>query len=154
MLGIDIGIGDAVTKGLEIIEKFIPDPKAKADAIFRLKELEQKGDLAELNSHVSLLLGQVEINKIEAASTNIFKSGWRPFIGWVCGSGLAYQLLFRPIVGWTTELIAWAYGSSMIDFPFPPSLDMGTLITLTTGLLGLGTMRTYERLNNKIPKGQ
>ena len=78
------GIGDAVTAGLQIIDKFIPDPKAKADAIFKLKNLEQEGNLAELNAYVTQLSGQIEINKIEAASSNLFKSGWRPFIGWVC----------------------------------------------------------------------
>ena len=59
------GIGDAVTAGLQIIDKFIPDPKAKADAIFKLKTLEQQGDMASLNAFVTEMTGQVEINKIE-----------------------------------------------------------------------------------------
>ena len=60
------GIGDAVTAGLKIIDKFIPDPKAKADAIFKLKNLEQEGNMAQLNAYVTQLSGQIEINKIEA----------------------------------------------------------------------------------------
>jgi len=59
-------------------------------------------------------------------------------VGWTCVVGLLYTFLLRP-------LLAWASG--MIDIPVPPMLDMGDLFTLLAGMLGLGGMRTFEKLN-------
>lgn len=87
----------------------------------------------QLVAAVSLVQGQLDINKVEAASPSIFVSGWRPYIGWVCGTGLAYQFLVYPI------LISY--------LPKIVQLDMGTLLTLLGGLLGLAGMRTKEKLS-------
>ena len=80
---------DPVTAALEVggrlIDKLFPDPKQKADALLKLKELEQSGDLA-------VIAGQTESNKVEAASPDRFTSRWRPFVGWVCGTALALLL--------------------------------------------------------------
>ena len=72
------------------IEKIWPDPAKQAEQLFKLEELKQKGDLAELNAHVQSLTGQLEINKTEAAHASIFVAGWRPFVGWCCGFALLY----------------------------------------------------------------
>ena len=144
-----IGISAVVAKGLDIIDKFIPDPQAKADAIFKLKTLEQTGDIAALNAEVSLLLGQVEINKVEAASTNIFKSGWRPFIGWVCGSAFAYKFIVNPFL-----LFLVALGQIQIDVTMLPVLEWQELSTVLLGMLGLGSMRSYDRVKGKAPRGE
>lgn len=121
--------------GSQLIDRLWPDQATKDAGKLALLELAQKGDLAQLNSDTQLALGQIEINKEDAKSGNFFQSGWRPFIGWVCGLGLAYQFLVYPI------LIAFA--------PKIVQLDMGTLLTLLGGLLGLGGLRTAEKLKGK-----
>jgi hypothetical protein len=123
--------------GEKLIDKLIPDPKQKADALMKLRELEQSGDLA-------VIANQVEINKIEATNSNIFVSGWRPFIGWVCGSALAFQLVLGPMVMW---------GSAIVGKPVAlPVMQTELLTTLLVGMLGLGGMRTIEKLNNVASK--
>jgi hypothetical protein len=122
----------------KIIDKIIPDPAAKAAAQLELAKMQQSGELAQLAADTKLVEGQLEINKIEAASSNLFVSGWRPFIGWVCGLALTYQFLIRPIVGailqTTTHPVVF------------PTLEMGTLMTLLGTMLGFGAMRTTEKL--------
>ena len=81
---------------------------------------------------------QAEINKIEAQHRTIFVAGWRPFIGWVCGFALAYNFVLR-------DLLVWYFGEATA----PPALQMEHLITVLIGMLGLGGMRTFEKLNNK-----
>jgi hypothetical protein len=124
--------------GAKLIDKLIPDPKAKAEALQRLQELQQAGDLA-------VIAGQVEINKVEAANSNLFVSGGRPFIMWICGLALAIQLIVGPIVIWGVMLSGRA-----LSLPVMPT---ELLTTLLIGLLGLGGMRTVERLNG-VANGQ
>ena len=81
---------------------------------------------------------QGEINKIEAQHRTIFVAGWRPFIGWVCGVALAYNLVLR-------DLLIWFIGPEQV----PPALQMEHLMTVLIGMLGLGGMRTFEKFNNK-----
>jgi hypothetical protein len=121
-----------------LIEKFIPDPQAAADAKLRMLEMVQKGELAALDADMKLALGQMEINKAEAAQDN-FRGGWRPATGWVCVAGLCYQFLLMPILPW---LITVAGGQVP---PLPP-IDNDTLMVLLTGMLGLGGMRTFEKV--------
>lgn len=119
-------ISAALEIGSKVIDRLWPDPTQAASAKLELFKLQQSGDLAEIT-------GQLDINKVEAGNPSIFVSGWRPFIGWVCGMGLTYQFLFYPIaIGYIPKIVA---------------LDMGTLITLLGGLLGLSGMRTVEKLN-------
>jgi len=114
----------------KVIDKVIPDPQAKAQMQLELLRLQQSGELAQMT-------GQMEINKVEAASPDLFRGGWRPFIGWICGAGLAYQFLLRPLLGWASAVRGW---------PAPPTLEMDTLLTLLLGMLGLGAYRTAEKL--------
>ena len=81
---------------------------------------------------------QSEINKVEAQHRTIFVAGWRPFIGWVCGFALAYNFVLR-------DLLIWFVGPEQV----PPALQMEHLMTVLVGMLGLGGMRTFEKLNNK-----
>jgi hypothetical protein len=124
-----------------LLDKLIPDPQAKAEAQFKLLEMAQRGELAALDSEMRLALGQLEVNKAEA-STDTFRGGWRPFSGWVCGMGLAYEFLLRPILPW---LVTVGGG----DVPPLPPIDVETLMVLLTGMLGLGGLRTFERLKGK-----
>lgn len=85
---------------------------------------------------------QIEINKIEAKHSNIFVSGWRPFIGWVCGSALAYQFILRDFISYVMNL----FGSTA---ELPPSLDISQLISILLAMLGMVGYRTFEKIKNK-----
>ena len=122
----------------KVIDKLIPDPQAKAQAQLDLLKLQQAGEFKELDADLALKLEQIKVNALEAQSPDFFRGGWRPFVGWVCGTGLAVQFLVAPLASWAAAL----YGHA-IAFP---SLDMGTLMTLLGGLLGLGGLRTAEKL--------
>lgn len=121
------GIDDAIAAGLKILDKFIPDPAQKSQAEGELRDALIKWD----NS-------QTEINKAEATSASIFVAGWRPWIGWVCGSALAYQYVLTPIVMWLSAIAGF-------QFPEPPKLD-AELWQLMTGMLGMAGLRTYEKM--------
>ena len=130
-----------------IIDKLIPDPEAQAKAKLQMLELGQRGELAALDADVRLALGQMEINKAEAASLSLFKGGWRPMVGWTCCFGLVYEFLARPLLPF---FATWAGH----EVPPLPPLDTATLMTLLMGMLGLGGMRSYERVSGKIPPGR
>ena len=82
---------------------------------------------------------QAAVNQAEASNPNIFVAGWRPFIGWVCGLGLLSQFIVAPFATW----VAGLFGKPIVF----PSLDLGTLLTLLLGMLGLGAMRSYDKTN-------
>ena len=115
------------------------DPKMAAEAKFKIIELAQNGELAKLDADVKLALSQVEVNKVEAA-TDMFRGGWRPFIGWICGLGVAIQFVIAPMLTWFGFLL----GYPMVF----PVLDSSVLMTLLFGMLGLGTLRTTEKLKD------
>lgn len=125
-----------------IIDKVLPDPQAAAEAKLRALEMAQKGELAQLDADVRLALGQMEINKTEAASPDFFRGGWRPAVGWMCVSGLAYTYILRPLLPWVVSLFD-------ANVPPLPAIDTAELMILLGGLLGLGGMRTAERLRGK-----
>lgn len=113
--------------GGKLIDRLWPDPTKAAEAKLELIKLQQSGEL-------SVITGQLEINKVEAANTSWFVAGWRPYIGWICGTGLGYEFLLRPLA------------NGLLGDPSRfIGLDTGTLLTLLIGMLGLGTMRTYEK---------
>lgn len=118
------GIGAVADLATSVINKIWPD-----------KTQQEKDQLA---AAVALVNGQIDINKAEATNPNWFVSGWRPYIGWICGTGLGYQFLVYPI------LIAYV--------PKIVQLDMGTLLTLLGGMLGLSIQRTYEKVQGVASK--
>jgi hypothetical protein len=121
------GIDDAIAAGLKVLDKFIPDPEAKAKA-----EADLRSSLMDWDR------SQNEVNTAEAANTNLFVAGWRPMIGWVCALALAYQYLLSPLSVWIATMLNH-------PIPFPPKLD-DTLWQLMFGMLGMGGLRTYEKL--------
>lgn len=122
-----------------LLEKIIPDPKMAAEAKLKAIELAQNGELAHLDADLKLALGQIDVNKAEA-TTDKFRGGWRPFIGWVCGIGVAIQFIVSPLFTWFSMLIG-------VPIIFPV-LDSSVLMTLLFGMLGLGTLRTTEKLKD------
>jgi hypothetical protein len=121
-----------------VIDKLIPDPAQAAEAKLRAVELAQRGELAALDADVRLALGQVEVNKAEA-TTDAFRGGWRPACGWVCAAGLCYTFLLRPLLPWFAGL----FGATVQPLP---AIDTEALMLLLTGMLGLGSLRTFERV--------
>lgn len=121
-----------------LFDKIIPDPEKAAEAKLKALELAQKGELAVLDADVKMALGQMEINK-EEAKTDIFRGGWRPAVGWSCVTGLAYQFFVMPLLPW----IATVAGFSV---PPLPAIDNETLMVLLTGMLGLGGLRSFEKV--------
>lgn len=125
----------------QVLDKIIPDPQAAAEAKLKALELVQKGDLAALDADLRLALGQLEVNKAEA-TTDMFRGGWRPAVGWVCVGGLAYQFVLQPVLPWLVAL----FGAQV---PPLPAIDNESLMALLTGMLGLGGLRTFERVKGK-----
>ena len=123
--------------GKSVIERIWPDPAKQAEELLKLKEIEQRGDLAELSAHVKSLTGQLDINKIEAGHKSIFIAGWRPFVGWVCGFGLAYASIIEPIMRFIATVNDYTGEFPVID----TTITMQVLL----GMLGLGMMRTKEK---------
>jgi hypothetical protein len=113
---------DPVTASLDLINT----------AVNKVWANKGEAEKQELAAAVSLTLAQLDVNREEAKSTNWFVAGWRPYIGWICGTGLGYQFLIYPI------LVAF--------IPKIVQLDMGTLLTLLAGMLGLSGLRTKEKL--------
>ena len=90
------------------------------------------------NHAQEIALGQLEVNKAEAASGSLFKGGWRPFIGWTSGVAFAYHFVLQPI-------LVFVLTASGVDLPELPEFDMSTLLTVLGGMLGIGSLRTYEK---------
>jgi hypothetical protein len=127
----------------EVLSKILPDPKAAAEAKYKLLELAQAGEFKELEANLAIATGQIEVNKIEAAQPGMFKGGWRPGAGWVCVFGLGYTFVARPLLPWVCSVLGVA------DVPPLPSIDTDELMLLLGGMLGLGGMRSFERVKGK-----
>ena len=114
-----------------LLDKFIPDANE------RQKLAHEIATLAEKQAHENAM-AQIDVNKTEAASNSIFKGGWRPFIGWVCGTAFAYHFVLQPLL---------IFVMTYLGYPVPvlPEFDMASLMTVLGGLLGLGGLRTFEK---------
>jgi len=118
--------------GGKVIDRLWPDPVQAATAKLELIKLQQSGELAAM-------AGQLEINKVEAASTSVFVSGWRPFIGWVCGAACAWNW-----IGLKIALFAAAYFEHSLNLA---PADLSEMTPVLMGMLGIGGLRTIEKLN-------
>lgn len=135
------GLGGVFEFGSKVLERIFPDPKDRLEAQTKLLELQQTGELAKLAAETDLAKGQMEINKIEAGSSNLFISGWRPFMGWTCGVAFAYKFTLQPFL--TFILVACG---SKFDPDNLPILDWSEMSPVLLGLLGLGVMKTVEKV--------
>jgi hypothetical protein len=123
-----------------LLDRIIPDPIAREKAKIELMNAERAQDLEAFKLAISADQLQTSINQQEAASTDRFVAGWRPFIGWVCGFAFAYHFIAQPLLAF---LIANA-GHSVIL----PSFNIDQLSTVLMGMLGLGGLRTIEKVKN------
>jgi len=128
-------IGDAIASVLgKVIDRAWPDPAQRAAAAQALAELEQAGEFKRLD----LALAQLKISEVEATSSDPFVSRWRPFIGWICGMGFAWNFIGLPIAKVICELT----GNPIAMSP----ADMSEMMPVLLGMLGLGGFRTIEKL--------
>jgi hypothetical protein len=135
-----IGIGSIIEGVGKVADSLITTDKERAEMALE----ERKLNLEEKKIDQATDLAQVEINKIEAGSSSLFVSGWRPAVGWIGVLGLAYQFLGYPLMQW-----GWAFGQGYDIIPKglnpPPDLQVEQLMTLLAGLLGFGGMRSFEK---------
>lgn len=122
----------------ELLDKLIPDPLAREKAKAELYKAEREIDLEELRLAISADQAQTTINQQEATHPDLFVSGWRPFIGWICGVAFAYHFILQPLLAFA---IANAGGEVKL-----PVFDMQELTTVLMGILGLGSLRTIEKI--------
>lgn len=118
----------------------IPDPaareKARAEALQHIMDQQDEMVKAFLASDQA----QDAVNAEEAKNSNLFVSGWRPFLGWVFGSSFAWVFVVQPILMFVLK----AFGHP-VELP---TLDLSQMTPMVTGMLGLAGMRTYEKIQN------
>lgn len=122
-------IGPIFELGKGLIDRWFPDPAKKAEAEAQFMLLMQEQDFKKV-------LGQLEVNAKEAANPSIFVAGWRPFVGWCCGLGFLWATIGQPVVTWIATARGW---------PAPPAIDTDVLLYVLGGMLGLGTLRSFEK---------
>ena len=115
----------------QLLDKFVEDKDKKNELAHEI------ATMAERHAQ-ELAKGQLDINKEEAKHRSIFVSGWRPFVGWTCGAALCYHFILAP-------LILFGVGISGYTVPPLPEFDIGSLMTVLMGMLGLGGLRTFEK---------
>jgi hypothetical protein len=122
--------------GRSIIGRLFPDPAEKAKAELELLKMTQDGDL-------KTVLAQLEINAREAQHPSLFVAGWRPGAGWAGVAGLVYASILHPLLAWMANIKGW---------PLPPQLDTDLLWVVLTGMLGIGGLRSIEKVKGVAGK--
>lgn len=112
------------------VRQVLPNPEAQREFDLEIMELAAKAEEQE----TQLIMGQIETNKVEAAHSNLFVAGWRPFIGWTGGAALGYTWILAPLLKVTFGLEEM------------PALSPDEIYPIIIGMLGLGTMRTVEKM--------
>jgi hypothetical protein len=124
-------IGPILDIGKSLLDRFGPEDKserAKADAEFM--RMAAEGELKQA-------IAQLEINAKEAAHPSVWVSGWRPFFGWAGGAGFIYATILQPMLAWWASIKGW---------PVPPILNLDLLWIVVTGMLGIGGLRSVEKI--------
>jgi hypothetical protein len=116
--------------GKTLLDRFVPDPAAKQAAEMELVRMAADGELKQV-------IAQLEINAREATHSSIFVAGWRPAFGWCGAAGFLYATIGQPVLAWVGSIRGW---------PAPPELNLDLLWVVVTGLLGIGSLRTMEKM--------
>lgn len=127
-------IGDLISGVKDLVSEVVVDKDKKNEINYKLAELEDQAQ-ARLDG---LLQGQIEVNKIEAASGSVFVAGWRPAVGWVGAASLLYSTIVFPFLNWGA--LMFGYKGSF------PVLDSTLIMYIVGGMLGLGGMRSFEKV--------
>lgn len=124
--------------GGKLIDRLWPNPQEAATAKLELLKMQQSGELAQLAAETELAKGQQAINLEEAKSSQLWVAGARPFFMWVCGAAFAYHYVIQPFL---------AFGFAAAGHPITlPAFNMEALMTVAMGMLGLGGMRSFDKL--------
>ena len=132
-----------------LMDKIFPDPKAANDAKIQIMQMAQTGELAQLDAATRIELaqteatakvvqGQIAVNQAEAGSQSLFVAGWRPFVGWICGFAFAFKFILGPLIA----MALTAAGHPIVL----PVMDFTEMSTILFGMLGLGALRTVEKV--------
>jgi hypothetical protein len=116
--------------GKSLLDRWFPDPAEKAKAEAQFLQLLQEQELKKV-------IAQLEVNAREAASPHLFVSGWRPAVGWCCSLGFLWATIGQPIFAWFAAAKGW---------PAPPAIDTEVLMYVLGGMLGLGGLRSVEKI--------
>jgi hypothetical protein len=120
-----------------VLDRLIPDPNARNAFSLQLISALQSADLSQL-----------KVNEAEASNPNLFVSGWRPFIGWICGGALFYQYIFLPIGMYAVSFFSPSGVTALLN---APKLD-DNLWQLMIGMLGMGALRSFEKVKGVAAK--
>lgn len=125
------GIIDTVLRRVLPVEKISEVEKAK---------LEQELTLELAKMDWQAIAGQLQINLEEAKHESVFVAGWRPFVGWTCGAAFAFHFIAVPVLLFGRAYLGWQLPAAL------PEFDMQSLLTVLLGMLGLGGLRTFEKI--------
>lgn len=138
-MGLGKILGDLLSPVTDIVSEVVVDKDKKREIELKFQEIVDRAD----ERYHEELMGQIEVNKVEAQHASIFVAGWRPFIGWTSGVGIAYTFVLAPFI----EFVARASGYTQ-EMPLP---DAAQLMTLVTAMLGVGAMRSYDKVKGTAP---
>lgn len=116
----------------EVLDRLIPDKAAAAKAATEMQ-------MKLIDAANQGALAQIEVNKVEAANPSVFVSGWRPAVGWVCALGVFWAFLGQPVANWAVV----AFGLKVSAIPVLPT---DNLMELVFAMLGIGGLRTFEKI--------
>lgn len=116
-------LGDLIKPITNVIGEVVVDKDKKAEINLELQKLIDQAD----KRYHEEMMGQIEVNKVEAVHPSIFVAGWRPYIGWGCGTAFLYSTVISPVFG-------------------TPPADIAFVQTVLMAMLGVGAMRSYEKV--------
>lgn len=123
-------IKDLVGPVVGLLDKFIEDKDQKSALAHEIATMSEK--YAQESA-----LAQMEVNKVEASSSSIFVSGWRPAVGWCCVFAMAGNFIITPFANFVLTLL-----DTQVTIPLVP---LDTMMPVLLGMLGLGGLRTLEK---------
>lgn len=126
-------LGPIFELGKTLIERWMPDPEKRREAEMELVRMAADGELRQV-------IAQLEINAREAAHPSVWVAGWRPGFGWAGVAGFAYATILQPLLSWAAAIKGW---------PEPPALNLDLLWVVVTGMLGIGGLRSLEKIKDK-----
>ena len=127
-------IGPLFSLAKDLIDRFVPDPAAKAQAEMDFMKMAADGEL-------KTIIAQLEINAKEAAHPSLFVAGGRPFFLWIGGVGFGYAVILQPLLAWLSSIKGW---------PVPPLPDVDLLWVVVSGLLGISGLRSFEKVKGAV----
>lgn len=123
-------LGPLLSLGKDLIDRFLPDPEKKREAEMELFKMAADGEMKQI-------IAQLEINAKEAAHPSLWVAGGRPFFLWIGGVGFGYAVLLQPMLAWVALIKGW---------PEPPLPDVDLLWVVVSGLLGISSLRSVEKI--------